>query len=97
MNIVNVGEVFYISVKAKGLPYGERIVENLRSRMSIVAASDELVLRAAHLKAQYAISYADAFAAVTAMGRGSSLVTGDPELRALAEKEQTLKLDWIAN
>ncbi len=96
MNIVNLGEVFYLSVKAKDLAYGERVLENLRPRIATVPASDELVMRAAHFKARHAISYADAFAAATAIGRGSPLVTGDPELRTMAEQEKTLKLEWIA-
>ncbi|HEX3681087.1 MAG TPA: hypothetical protein VHU83_01000 [Bryobacteraceae bacterium] len=40
MNIVNLGEVFYLSVKARDLAYGERVLENLRSRVAIVSASD---------------------------------------------------------
>ncbi len=33
MNIVNLGEVFYLSVKAKDVAYGERVLENLRPRI----------------------------------------------------------------
>ena len=43
MNIVNLGEVFYLSVKARNLAYGERVLENLRPRILIVSASDELL------------------------------------------------------
>lgn len=35
MNIVNLSEVFYLSVKARGLAYGERVLENLRSREDV--------------------------------------------------------------
>lgn len=52
-------------------------------------------MRAAFLKARHAISYADAFAAATAMRRESPLMTGDPELRVMAEQEKALKLEWI--
>jgi len=47
------------------------------------------------LKARYAISYADGFAAATAMLQGAPLVTGDPELRVMAAKEKALRLEWI--
>ena len=67
MNIVNLGEVFYLAAKARNLAYGERVLENLRTRVAIVSASDEIVLFAASLKARHAISYADAFAAATAI------------------------------
>ncbi len=95
INIVNLGEVFYLSVKARDLAYGERVLENLRPRMATVSAGDELVMLAASLKARHAISYADAFAAATAMHREAPLVTGDPEFQAVAEKEKKLKLEWI--
>ncbi len=96
MNIVNLGEVFYLSVKARNLAYGERVLENLRPRLLIVSASDELVMMAATFKARYPISYADGFAAATAIIRGESLVTGDSELLEMASEEKALKLEWIA-
>jgi predicted nucleic acid-binding protein len=96
MNIVNIGEVFYLSTKARDLAYGERVIETLRSRVASVSVSDQLVMRAARLKALHAISYADAFAAATAIDRECPLVTGDPELRIMTEQEAALKLEWIA-
>jgi predicted nucleic acid-binding protein len=95
MNIINLGEVFYLSVKARDLAYGKRVLQNLRPRISAVPATDELVMQAAALKARYAISYVDAFAAATAMARNAPLVTGDPELRVMAEQEKILTLEWI--
>ena len=95
MNIVNLGEVFYLTVKAKDLAFGERVLENLRPRITTVPATDELVMLAAALKARHAISYADGFAAATAILRDLQLVTGDPELRAMAAVERKLKLEWI--
>ena len=95
MNIVNLGEVFYLSAKAKDLAYGQRILQNLRPRIITVSAGDEMVMQAAALKAKYAISYADAFAAATAIARNSPLVTGDPELQLMAKQEKMLKLKWL--
>ena len=50
------------------------------------------VLAAAKLKAQYRISYADAFAAALAQRENADLVTGDPELKAL---DGIVRVDWI--
>src|SRR6266851_7561786 len=55
MNIVNMGEVFYLSVKAKDLAYGHRVLESLRPRIMTLPAADELVMLAATLKARHAI------------------------------------------
>jgi predicted nucleic acid-binding protein len=95
MNIVNLGEVFYLSAKARDLAYGQRVLSGLRPILLIESATDELVVHAARLKAGHAISYTDAFAAATAIAREAPLVTGDAELRAVATVEQKLKLQWI--
>lgn len=97
MNIVNLGEVFYLSVKARNLEYGETVLNNLHPLIRTESASDELVMLAANLKARHAVSYADAFAAATAIVRAVPLVTGDPELRAVAAEEKKLELEWIGD
>ena len=97
MNVVNLGEVFYVTAKGKNLAVAESVIENLRYRIAIVSATDDLVMYAATLKARHSVSYADAFAAGTAMLREVPLVTGDPELKAMSAKEKKLKIEWIGN
>jgi predicted nucleic acid-binding protein len=96
MNIINIGEVFYLSAKARDLPYAQHVLDTLRPRIGIVSASDELVMQAAHLKARYPIAYTDAFAAATAMAHNAPLVTGDPELKIIGSATG-LRLQWIGN
>ncbi len=95
MNIVNVGEVFYLCIKARNAVYGQHVLEKLRRHITIISAADELVMLAAALKSRHAISYADGFAAATAILRGAPLVTGDPELQAMAIREERLAIEWI--
>jgi uncharacterized protein len=95
MNIVNLGEVFHLCVKAKNQAYGQRVLEALRPRVTKISASDELVMLAATLKSRNAISYADAFAAATAILQEVPLMTGDPELKAMAAVEKALRVEWI--
>ncbi|MGC2111040.1 MAG: type II toxin-antitoxin system VapC family toxin [Candidatus Korobacteraceae bacterium] len=95
MSIVNLGEVFYLSVKARNMDYGRRVLETLRPRVMTISAHDELVMLAASLKARHAISYADGFAAATALLQEAPLVTGDPEMRTVATAEKALQLEWI--
>jgi uncharacterized protein len=97
MSIVNLGEVFYLCVKARDLAYGRRVLETLHPRVMTISAHDEVVMLAATLKAQHAISYADGFAAATALLQDAPLVTGDPELRTMAATETTLQLEWIGS
>ena len=95
MNIVNLGEVFYLSVKAKDMAYGRQVLETLYSRVLTVSADDELVMLAATLKSRHAISYADGFAAATAILQNAPLVTGDPEIKTMSATEKTLQLEWV--
>ncbi len=97
MCILNLGEVFYITVRRRGWPAAEHIDAYVRSRVHIHAVPNDLVLRAASLKASHPISYADAFAAVTALEMDAPLVTGDPEIRAMARTVPQLQLHWLEN
>lgn len=95
INIMNMGEVYYLCVKEKNLAYGESTLAMLRDSVDVVSALDHLVMMAAGLKARYAISYADGFAAATAIQAKAPLVTGDGELKAVATREKNLTLRWI--
>jgi predicted nucleic acid-binding protein len=93
-SMVNIGEVFYLTARNKGLDAAEELLEHLHTRpLQFVSASDRLVIEAARLKAAYPISYADAFAAATATRARCPLVTGDPEFRSL-EKDGVIRLHW---
>lgn len=95
MSIVNLGEVFYSCSKWKSEAYAEGVVASLGSHVTMISASDAIVFDAARLKARHAVSYADAFAAVTAIRLNIPLLTGDPELRIAARKERGLRIEWL--
>ncbi len=93
MNMINVGEIFYLLVKLGREDQAQAFIDDLGSTIPIrtVVPDRQAILEAASLKGRYTISYADAFAAMTAMLEGAPLVTGDPEFRAIPG----LKLEWI--
>lgn len=92
MNMINAGEVYYQLARRHGPDQADEFLEDLDSSLPIktIVPSRALIIRAAQLKSKHPVSYADAFAAETAMG-SASLVTGDAELRAIPG----LKLDWV--
>ena len=95
LSLVNYGEVLYISERQGGRPAAEeaiRIIDHLP--LEIVPADRDLTFAAAHLKARYPISYADAFAAALAQKLGAVLVTGDPEFRKV---EAVVEIEWLTN
>jgi ribonuclease VapC len=47
-------------------------------------ASEARILAAARIKAQYPLSYADAFVVALAQELGATVVTGDPEFKNVA-------------
>lgn len=92
--LVNLGEVLYITERERGLAMAQNalaLMENLP--LDLLDASRDLVLDAAHIKAHYAISYADAFAAATALRENAVVVTGDPEFESI---EQLVKVEWLS-
>ena len=96
LSVLNLGEIFYVTSKTRGLPAAEMVLEELAGLpIEVRAAPNALVMEAARLKSLYPISYADAFAAATAIREGARLVTGDPEMKVLSARG-VLQLDWIS-
>jgi uncharacterized protein len=92
MSAINVGEVYYFLRKN----HSEELAASWRESSRTLPATIEVptadeIWDAALLKGRYPIAYADAFAAALAQKYQCPLVTGDPELRSIAD----LKLDWI--
>lgn len=84
ISIINIGEIYYRVGKMKNQKEADSVLADLYLLpMEILSADDETVLAAARLKMAHAISYADAFAAVTAQQKNATLLTGDPELLEL--------------
>ena len=84
LNVVNLGEVLYRLIQVEGRARAiDRFARFRRGPVTIVPAREGLVLEAAELKSQHALSYADAFAVATARQAFLPLVTGDPEILEL--------------
>jgi uncharacterized protein len=52
--------------------------------VTIVSVDDLLVREAAEIKADYPVSYADAFCIATALRRHAAILTSDPEFQSVA-------------
>lgn len=85
MSWINVGEVRYAEARRGQADEADRAIAMLPAHMELVDASGPRVLAAARLKSRVALSYADCFAATTAMEFGVPLATGDVGLLGLAE------------
>jgi ribonuclease VapC len=93
MNRINLGEVYYLVIRRSGLPEGKIFLENfLRLPIEMVLPDSDLIWKAAEIKARHPISYADCFAAATAIRFQASILTGDPEFKKLGDLVQ---VEWL--
>jgi predicted nucleic acid-binding protein len=94
INAVNVGEVFYVLARARGVQEADYFLDVILPSLPITVLDNtfENVIDAARLKAIHALSFADCFAAATAIRERAALVTGDPEFKKLGK---ALEIDWV--
>jgi predicted nucleic acid-binding protein len=93
MNQINLGEVYYKTIRAVGLEEAKKFLENFfRLPLSIILPDSELIWKASEIKAEYSISYADCFAAATALRYEAAILTGDPEFRKI---EAFVAVEWL--
>ncbi|NJE01705.1 type II toxin-antitoxin system VapC family toxin [Thermococcus sp. JdF3] len=93
MNVVNLGEIYYTIARRKGVDVADFIVANLkRLPILFVNVDERLSLIAGRIKAFHKLSYADAFAAATAIDLDAVLLTGDEEFRSL---EGRVRIEWL--
>lgn len=93
IQIINFGEIIYITKKDFGEPAKLRVIRSvLQMGFRIISAADDLVYQAAELKGAYPISYADAFLLATAIRENAVIVTGDPEFKNV---ESLCQIEWV--
>jgi uncharacterized protein len=90
---VNLAEVYYLTIRRAGEDRARSIAAQLlHLPVRIVASTPEILWQAARLKAQHPLSLADAFAAATAILMDATIITGDPEFRAI---DDLVDIRWI--
>jgi len=93
LNVINMGEVIYTVQRRFGMQAKLNLVKNINLLdIMILPAPNDLVFRAAELKAQFAMSYPDTFAVASALEHDAAVVTGDPEFRQV---EHLVSILWI--
>ncbi len=93
----NAGEVYCQLLRHQGSDAAESFWVDAASGnvpFRLYSATDARVRRAAALKARHRLAYADAFAVALAQEMRAPLVTGDPEIRVVAE-EAGIELHWL--
>ena len=93
MSEINLGEVYHMTIRRLGLVSAKEYLEQFSELIiQVIPATSDIILSASEIKAEYAISYADCFAAATALEVDASIITGDPEFKKV---EHLVRIDWI--
>ncbi|MDD5206288.1 MAG: type II toxin-antitoxin system VapC family toxin [Desulfobacterales bacterium] len=93
MNYLNLGEVYYKSIRVAGAEKSKAFLENfLRLPVQLVLPEADLIWKAAEIKAAHPISYADCIAAATALKHDAAILTGDPEFKKLGP---LVSVQWL--
>lgn len=91
--VINFGEVLYMTERHRGLAMAQSVQALIESMpIIILEATRNLVLDAAHIKANHAISYADAFAVAAAIAKSAVILTGDPEFETV---KSIVTVEWL--
>ena len=88
MSWINLGEVYYLLAKRHGGAHADQFLSDL-------ALTPASARRAGRAYDDWCGAVADAFAVETARQAQGPLVTGDPELKALADRQPLVKLEWV--
>ena len=91
--VINLGEIIYMTKRRFGDNKKVEILGRVHQLgFKILPAPEALVYKAAELKADYPISYADCFALACALEQSAILVTGDPEFKKVSH---LINIQWI--
>ena len=91
--MINFGEVLYMTERRRGFSAAQNVqalIEHLP--IELLDATRNLVLDAAHVKANHTLSYADAFVVAIAQREGGIILTGDPEFKTV---EELVTIEWL--
>ncbi|MGE4426513.1 MAG: PIN domain-containing protein [Solirubrobacteraceae bacterium] len=81
---INLGEVLYLETRRVGAARADDAVAAVTDVVDAEVPDVTLIRAAAARKAEGGLEYADAFAVATAQRHEAELLTGDPEIAALA-------------
>lgn len=94
MNDINIGEIFYILARQRGIEKAEYFLSVILPSLPITNLGNTVqeVIHAAKIKARYPLSYADCFAVATAIKEKATIVTGDPDFKHV---EKIVGIEWL--
>lgn len=94
MSWINLGEVYYRLQRVYNRQISRKAIEIIKSwPIELLQVEEQLTLLAGDIKAKNRLSYADAFAAATAVSSDGIILTGDQEFKPL--EGHVIKIKWL--
>ena len=93
MSMINWGEVYYNTMRVQGINKAEEVIGQIKKYpIQLVSVDQGLTYKAAKLRGEHKIAYADCFAAALSSKLKAPVITGDPEFKKL---EPEISIQWI--
>ena len=93
MSQINLCEVYYNTIRILGKEEAKKFLDAfLLLPITVIHPTDEIIWNVAEIKAEYSIPLSDCFAAATALEKGATIVTGDPDFKKI---EHIVPIVWI--
>jgi len=93
LTVINLGEVYYRIARQHGHPFAQGVIRQLKALpVELCPCDEDLALRAARIKADFPMAYADAIAVAAAQREEATVVTGDPEFKKV---EHLVPIEWL--
>ena len=91
--VINLGEILYVTKRRFGDTKKLEVLSRVHQLgFKILPVPNSLVFKAAEIKAEYPMSYADCFALASALEHSAILVTGDPDFK---KASRIVNIQWI--
>ncbi len=95
VTVINAGEVYYMSCRKDSVAKANQVWDAMKKfPLHFIEVDMDLSLAAAKIKANYKLSFADAFAVAIAIQKKATLLTGDDEFESAA-KNLGFKIKFI--
>ena len=93
LTVINLGEIYYRVARQHGHPFAQEVIRQLKALpVELFPCDEDLALRAARIKADFPMAYADAVAVAAAQREEATVVTGDPEFKKV---EHLVPIEWL--
>jgi len=93
LSVINLSECLYIVERNRGREAARKVMEAIQEcPIRIEPATERHALVAARIKASHRLSLADAYAVALTLEKTATVVTGDPEFKAL---EGIIPVLWL--